>query len=147
MAQQDQQNLPGDGLERFLTRVGRFAEKAGRPIPRLEPGADPAEVRRTAARLRRHELPPPRPDITHEQAAEILELAAEQEEIIRSTAGEMSAERTLYHEMLRREAEERDVTAFHALKAEASRQGGDQALLRELNRARRAAGGRGRGRR
>lgn len=138
----------GKRLETFLARVARFAEQ-GRLVPRMNPGMDLTEVRRTIGRLRRHEVDP-LPGQTHEDAAEFLECALEQEEIIRATGKDMDSLTLLERQMEERAAREqaqRDVEAFHLLKAEAELHGGDQELLRELHRARRAAGGRTRGKR
>jgi hypothetical protein len=130
--------------EMFLARAGRFAEE-GRFIPGMNYDLEPREIRRMIGRLRRHEVPPPRPDVTHEEAAEFLEVALEQVELVRATAGDVRTLRAFERDIAAREAREqarRDAAAFGALKAEAARHGGDAELIRELHRARRAAEGR-----
>lgn len=150
MTPEDRERLREDahlGLDTFLARAARFASE-GPAVPRMKPHADLAEARRFIARLRRREVPP-LPPMTHDETAAFLERCVEQEEIIRETARNMDMGRTLHEEIMEREQRARveaDTELFHRLKENAKRTGGDEELVREMNRARRAAGGRSRGR-
>jgi hypothetical protein len=151
MREEDRESLNEEtkkSLETFLARTARFASE-GRLVPRMNPGMDLGEVRRMIHRLRAHEVGPLF-DWTHEETADFFEACLQQEEIIRGTVKDMKSLNGLerqFEEKATREQTQRDVEAFHTLKAEAELHGGDQQLLRELHRARRAAGGRSRGRR
>lgn len=109
------------------------------------PSESDAELRRTARRLRKHEIHPVDPGITHEELADYYERRIAARAIVHAAVDEMRALSALSDSLSLHDTMANDRAALRALKQNPDLQDPDSGaarLVREIKRARRAMEGR-----
>jgi hypothetical protein len=137
-------------LTRLLGSFGSFAAMAAIPAgyPLLpQPDEGDAELRRTVRRLRRREIDPADPEITHDELADFYERRIAARAVLNAAVRDNLEARELAAALYRHDVMARDRAALYAARhhPDADDPDSDAArLVREINRARRAFEGRSR---